>query len=73
MLTGPATVPIPLWRQAGILALLRFRYADWLAAREMNAAVVAGEFIRQMARPEPCDCGCPGEKYDGHVCEDYAA
>lgn len=22
---------------------------------------------------EPCpDCGCPGEQYDGHVCEDFA-
>lgn len=23
---------------------------------------------------EPCpDCGCPGEQYDGHVCEDWPA
>jgi len=20
---------------------------------------------------EPCECGCPGDKYDGHCCEDY--
>lgn len=20
---------------------------------------------------EPCECGCPGDQYDGHVCEDY--
>lgn len=23
---------------------------------------------------EPCpECGCPGEQYDGHVCEEYLA
>lgn len=26
-----------------------------------------------MPASEPCpDCGCPGEWYDGHCCEDYA-
>ena len=23
--------------------------------------------------PFPCECGCPADSFDGHVCEDYNA
>jgi hypothetical protein len=31
------------------------------------------ESLRTFRDREPCpNCGCPGEHYDGHVCEDFA-
>ena len=50
----------------------------WLAKHNNTAFVIGGRkfsiiFLHDHGS-EPCPyCGCPGEDYDGHCCEDYVS